>query len=54
MELECGVRVETKDITRIDQGPGKNNRISGMAITAQPNSRYTYVTLKTAERRSFA
>ncbi len=51
--LESGVRVETKDIVKIERGPGNNNKITGMAVTSQKNSRYTYITLRMDERVAF-
>jgi N-acetylmuramoyl-L-alanine amidase/uncharacterized protein YjdB len=52
--LESGVRVETKDIDETSRGPSANNKISGIAVSAAPDSRYTYVTLKTEEKVAYS
>jgi hypothetical protein len=52
--LESGVRVETKDIDETSRGPSASNKISGIAVSAAPDGRYTYVTLKTEEKVAYS
>lgn len=50
--LESGVRVETKDMKTIKEGP-KNNKIKGLSVTAGKDG-YTYVTIDTAQRVTYS